>query len=41
MDDIDEILETISVFTKFADDTKLGQEMRTHEDKEKQELWMD
>ena len=35
MDDIDKILETISVFEKFADDTKLGQEMRTQEDKEK------
>ena len=41
MHDIDEILETISVFTKFADDTKLGQEMRTQEDKEKLQRVLD
>ena len=41
MDDIDEILETISVFKKFADDTKLGQEMRTQEDKEKLQRALD
>ena len=41
IDDIDECLEELSVFKKFADDTKLGQEMRTQEDKEKLQRALD
>ena len=41
IDDIDEILKELSVFKKFADDTKLGQEMRTLEDKEKLQKALD
>ena len=41
IDDIDEILETLSEQKKIADNTKLGQEMRTQEDKEKLQQALD
>ena len=41
IDDIDEKLEELSVYKKFADDRKLGQEMRTLQDKEKMQRALD
>ena len=41
IDDIDEILEALSVYKKFADDTKIGQEMRNQEDNEKLQKALD
>ena len=41
IDDIDEKLEEQSVYKKFADDMKLGQEMRTLEDKDKMQRALD
>ena len=38
---IDEKLEELSVYKKFVDDMKLGQEMRTLEDKEKMQRALD
>ena len=34
MDDVDVVLALLTIFKKFADDTKLGQEMRTDRDRE-------
>ena len=41
IDNIDKCLEELSVLKKFADDTKLGQEMRTQEDEDKLQRALD